>query len=73
MEHSENILTLQFPLVKGKLILREAKFLKGMGSEPGWAIIWVRGPVPSPPGAEGSHVLEALTGKERRWQGGGPT
>lgn len=44
MECSESILTLQFPLVKGKLILREVKFLKGVRSEPGWAIIWVLGP-----------------------------
>ena len=44
IEHSENIRTLQFPLVKGELILREVKLLKGMRSEAGWAITWVLGP-----------------------------
>lgn len=40
---SENILTLQFPLVKGKLIFCEVKFLKVVRSESGWAIIWAFG------------------------------
>lgn len=44
MECSENIRTLQFPLVKGELSLREVKFLKGMRSEAGWAITRVLGP-----------------------------
>ena len=44
MECSENIRTLQFPLVKGELSLREVKFLKGVRSEAGWAITRVLGP-----------------------------
>lgn len=40
---SENIHTLQFPLVKGKLIFCEVKFFKVVRSESGWAIIWAFG------------------------------
>lgn len=68
MARSENVLTVQFPLVKGKLILCEGKFFQVMRSEPGAVMAGAGGgglsPIPRSPGAEGSCVGESHRGRQ---------
>ena len=60
--------------MKGKLILREVKFLRDLRSEAGWAITWVLGPGPQATWGRGKQCGGASrrdAEEVRRWPGRG--